>query len=121
MEDEDNENYEDYNHEEDYNDCNEEDYDDENDKKEDKKEKIDTKLDEQPIKDYEIIQNSEIIKKRDAIINQFIEFSNLSYDEAELVLIYYDWNFDKLSEYWFDNIEKIQIESHISQSEESEK
>ena len=121
MEDEDNENYEDYNHDEDYNDCNEEDYDDENDKKEDKKEKIDTKLDEQPIKDYEIIQNSEIIKKRDAIINQFIEFSNLSYDEAELVLIYYDWNFDKLSEYWFDNIEKIQIESHISQSEESEK
>ena len=121
MEDEDNENYEDYNHEEDYNDYNEEDYDDENDKKEDKKEKIDTKLDEQPIKDYEIIKNSEIIKKRDAIINQFIEFSNLSYDEAELVLIYYDWNFDKLSEYWFDNIEKIQIESHISQSEESEK
>ena len=121
MEDEENENYDDYNQEEDYNEYNEEDYDDEKDKKEDKKEKVDVKLSEQPIKDYEIIQNSEIIKKRDAIIEKFIEFSNLSYDEAELVLIYYDWNYDKLSEYWFDNMEKIQIESHISQSEESQK
>ena len=38
--------------------------------------------------DFEIIQNSEIIKKRDAIINNFMECSNLSYDEAELVLVY---------------------------------
>ena len=121
MEDEENENYDDYNQEEDYNEYNEEDYDDEKDKKEDKKEKVDVKLSDQAIKDYEIIQNSEIIKKRDAIIEKFIEFSNLSYDEAELVLIYYDWNYDKLSEYWFDNMEKIQIESHISQSEESKK
>ena len=78
-------------------------------------------MDEQPIKNFEIIKNSEIIKKRDAIIEKFIEFSNLNYDEAELVLVYYDWNFDKLSEYWFDNMEKIQIESHITQSEESKK
>ena len=121
MEDEDNDqNYEDYNDEEDYNDYNEEDIED-NNKEEEKNIKNEINLNEQPIKDYEIIQNSEIIKKRDIIIQKFIEFSNLSYDEAELVLIYYDWNYDKLMEYWFDNIEKISIESHICQSEESKK
>ena len=125
MEDNDNENYDDYNQDEEYyNEYNEEDYDEDNNinnKKEEKKDKNEIIMDEQPIKNYEIIKNSEIIKKRDAIIEKFIEFSNLNYDEAELVLVYYDWNFDKLSEYWFDNMEKIQIESHITQSEESKK
>ena len=69
--------------------------------------------------DYEIIQNSEIIKKRDAIIEKFIECSCLIYDEAELVLINYNWNYDKLIEEWYDNMEKIKIESHIEQSAES--
>ena len=71
--------------------------------------------------DFEIIQNSEIIKKRDAIINNFMECSNLSYDEAELVLVYYNWNYDKLIEEWFDKTENIKISSHIEQSPESEK
>ena len=114
MEDEE-ENYDDYNQEEDYN---EEDY-EENNIKEEKKEKNEIKLNEKAVKDYEIIQYKEIIKKRDAIINKFIEFSELNYDEAELVLIDYDWNYDKLMEYWFDNIEKIKIDSHIEQSEDS--
>ena len=110
----------DYNPEEDYNeDYNSEEEDDY--QKEEKDEKIKTNLNEPQTKDYEIIQNSEIIKKRDEIINKFIEFSNLNYDEAELVLVYYDWNYDKLMEYWFDNMEKIQIESHTMQSEESTK
>ena len=110
----------DYNPEEDYNeDYNAEEEDDY--QKEEKDEKIKTNLNEPQTKDYEIIQNSEIIKKRDEIINKFIEFSNLNYDEAELVLVYYDWNYDKLMEYWFDNMEKIQIESHTMQSEESTK
>ena len=69
--------------------------------------------------DYEIIQNSEIIKNRDVIINNFIECSNLVYDEAELVLVNYNWNYDKLIEEWFDNMEKIKISSHIEQSPES--
>ena len=116
---EDDENYEDYNQEEDYNEYDIEENEEEKDKKEEKKGKNDIKISEHPINDFEIIKNSEIIKKRDIIIEKFIEFSNLCYDEAELVLIYYDWNYDKLLEYWFDNIEKIQIESHICQSEES--
>ena len=114
MEDEE-ENFEDYNQEEYYND---EDF-EENNIKEEKNDKIDINLQNKMKKDYEIIPYKEIIKKRDVIINKFIEFSDLCYDEAELVLIDYDWNYDKLMEYWFDNIEKIKIESHIEQSEES--
>ena len=72
-----------------------------------------------PIIDYEIIQNSEIIKKRDKIIENFKECTDLNKDEAELVLINYNWNYDKLTEEWFDNMEKIKIESHIEQSPES--
>ena len=112
----DNIDYDEYNQEEDYNEYNEDDIED-NLKTEEKKEKL---INEQSLKEYEIIKNSEIIKKRDVIISKFIEFSNLVYDEAELVLIYYDWNYDKLLEDWFDNIDKISIESHISQSKESE-
>ena len=115
---EDNEINEDYNPEEDYNEYNEDDIEDNNIKEETNK-KDDFNLGEQSSKDYEIIKNSEIIKKRDKVIKKFIEFSNLCYDEAELVLVYYDWNYDKLMEYWFDNMEKIKIESHIEQSEES--
>ena len=73
------------------------------------------------LEEFEIIQNSEIIKNRDVIINNFMEFSNLNYDEAELVLVYYSWNYDKLMEEWFDNIDIIKISSHIEQSQDSEK
>ena len=68
---------------------------------------------------YEIIKNSEIIKKRDVIIEKFVECSCLNYDEAELVLVNYNWNYDKLTEEWFDKTDKIKIESHIEQSPES--
>ena len=69
--------------------------------------------------DFEIIKNSEIIKKRDIIINKFIESSCLNYDEAELVLMKFNWNYDKLIDIWYDDTEKIKIESHIEQSPES--
>ena len=84
-------------------------------------ENIDTKKENNnsQLLEYEIIPNSEIIKKRDIIINNFIECSNLIYDEAELVLVNYNWNYDLLVEEWFDNMEKIKISSHIEQSAES--
>ena len=104
------------NYDEDYND---EEYNYEEDNKEEKKEKENNNIYKNPIIDYEIIQNSEIIKKRDGIIEKFIECSCLTYDEAELVLIYYNWNYDKLIEEWYDNTEKLKIESHIEQSPES--
>ena len=87
--------------------------------KENTKEKKVDDLYKKPSIDVEIIQNSEVIKKRDEIIEEFINFSCLNYDEAELVLIYYNWNKDKLLEDWFNTMEKIKIESHIEQSPES--
>ena len=83
-----------------------------------KEKKVDD-LYKKPSIDFEIIQNSEVIKKRDEIIEEFINFSCLNYDEAELVLIYYNWNKDKLLEDCFNTMEKIKIESHIEQSPES--
>ena len=108
---------------EDDNDCDNyiDDYDeneinDENENDESKQKSNNNKLE-----DFEIIPNSEIIKKRDVVINNFIECSNLNYDDGELVLVNYNWNYDKLIEEWFDNMEKIKISSHIEQSEESKK
>ena len=92
---------------------------DEDNIKNDIKEKKFDDLYQKPSTDFEIIQNSKIIQKRDDIIQKFIESSCLNYDEAELVLIYYNWNYEKLLEDWFDNMEKIKIESHIEQSPES--
>ena len=86
---------------------------------EDEKENKKTDIYNNPIIDYEIIQNSEIIKKRDKVIENFKECTDLNKDEAELVLINYNWNYDKLTEEWYDNMEKIKIESHIEQSPES--
>ena len=85
----------------------------ENSEKENNNNKINETL------EYEILKNDEFIKKRDLIIEKFIECSNLEYDEAELVLHYYKWNYDKLIETWYDDMEKIKIESHIDQSPES--
>ena len=71
------------------------------------------------ISEYEILKNDEFIKKRDLIIEKFMECSCLGYDEAELVLLYYNWDYDKLTEVWYDEMGKIKIESHIEQSPES--
>lgn len=107
---------EDYNYEDEYNE--DEIYEDNNIKEDEKENKIND-LYKKATFDYEIIQNSEIIKKRDAVIEKFIECSCLNYDEAELVLINYNWNLDKLTQDWYDNMEQIKINSHIEQSPES--
>ena len=58
-----NDNYEEYYNDEEYN------YEEEDNKKEDNKENEIKDIYNKPNFDYEIIQNAEIIKKRDAIIN----------------------------------------------------
>ena len=69
--------------------------------------------------DYEIIEQENIMKKRESLIEEFMECSCLNYDEAELVLNHFKWNYDKLVEVWYDNMEEIKIDSHIEQSPES--
>ena len=75
-----------YNYEDEYN--QEEEIYEDNSKKE-KKHKMKESSYDKPNIDYEIIQNSEIIKKREGIIEKFVECSCLKNDEAELVLIFY--------------------------------
>ena len=79
----------------------------------------DNNINEKPILDYEIIEPDQIMKNRESLIAEFMECSCLSYDEAELVLNHFNWNYDKLSEVWFDNMEEIKMDSHIDQSPES--
>ena len=69
--------------------------------------------------DYEIIEQENIMKNRESLIGDFMEFSCLNYDEAELVLNNFNWNYDKLIEVWYDNMEEIKIDCHIEQSPES--
>ena len=74
---------------------------------------------EEIIKDYEIIEYSKIKTIRKEMILKFMESACINYDEAELILIHYNWNYDKLIDIWFDEIEKIKIESHLEQTPET--
>ena len=97
------------------------DYEEEYDEQEMNSENIgfDNESNKKEIIEYEIIKNSEVIKKRDLIIHNFMECSCLNYDEAELVLMNFNWNYDNLVDKWFDETDKIKIDSHIEQSPES--
>ena len=90
------------------------DIDNENDINIDKENKNKTQME-----DYEILEYSNLSKIRNDIILKFMENSCLNYEEAELVLIHYNWNYNKLIDIWFDETEKIKIESHIEQSPNS--
>ena len=68
---------------------------------------------------YEIVEPDKIMKNRESLIEQFIECSCLNYDEAELVLNHFEWNYDKLIDAWYDNMEEIKIDSHIEHSPDS--
>ena len=97
----------DYNNYDEYN--NEMDIDNENENNINNKENI------SKMEDYEIIEYSQIVKIRKELILKFMENTCLNYEEAELVLIHFNWNYDKLIDIWFDETEKIKIESHIEQ------
>ena len=60
------------------------------------------------------------MKERYTIIENFMECNCLNYEEAKLVLINYIWNKDKLIEIWYNETEKIKIESNIQQSDKYE-
>lgn len=64
---------------------------------------------EEIIKDYEIIEYSKIKTIRKEMILKFMESACINYDEAELILIHYNWNYDKLIDIWFDEIEKLKL------------
>ena len=69
---------------------------------------------------YNFLLIDEIEKERDKKIEEFIQFSSLSKEEAELILINYNWNIDLLNNDWFDKMEKIKMNSGLAQTPESE-
>ena len=63
------------------------------------------------------LEESEIIKEREKMISEAKETFFLERDDAILVMIYYQWNFDK-SENWYENVEQNRINAGIDLSKE---
>ena len=48
-----------------------------------------------------------------------MEYSSLPRDEAEIVLISYQWNFEKLTSVWYENVESNKIKCGIEMSQKA--
>ena len=70
---------------------------------------------------YDFLMHDDIEKERESKIEEFIQFSSLQKNEAELILIHYNWNIDILMNDWFDKIEKIKENSGLAQTKQSKK
>lgn len=55
---------------------------------------------------YMILKSYDIEKLRNKIIEEAIEFTSLSREEATIVLIHYQWNIEKFRHMWYDNLEE---------------
>lgn len=70
---------------------------------------------------YEFIMKDQFEKERKNRIDEFLPYTSLSEEEAELVLINYNWNLELLLNDWMDKMEKIKENSGLKQSKESVK
>ena len=70
---------------------------------------------------YEFLTRDELEKERKEKIEEFMQVSNLSFSEAELVLMNNNWNIDILMNDWYDKTQKIKENSGITQTKESQK
>ena len=70
---------------------------------------------------YEFLTKDELEKERKAKIEEFMQISDLSYSQAELVLMNNNWNIDILMNDWYDRMQKIQENSGIAQTPLSQK
>ena len=70
---------------------------------------------------YEILFSDELNSIRKKKIDEFVEYSSLTEEEAELILINYNWNIDVLMNEYFDKMDKILISCGVKQSKEGEK
>ena len=69
---------------------------------------------------YEFLTKDEMDKERQKKIEEFIQYSNLSNSQAEMVLMHYNWNTDVLMNDWYDKMQKIKENSGISQTKSSQ-
>ena len=70
---------------------------------------------------YEFLMKNDIEKERNKKIEEFTDYSSLTKQQAELVLINYNWNIDILMNEWFDKTQKIKENCGLSQTKESQK
>ena len=69
---------------------------------------------------YEFLTKDEMDKERQKKIEEFIQYSNLTNSQAEMVLMHYNWNTDVLMNDWYDKMQKIKEISGISQTKASQ-
>ncbi|MCQ2821346.1 MAG: E3 ubiquitin protein ligase [archaeon] len=69
--------------------------------------------------EYELLKADDFNQKRLNQIKEFVEFSSLSEDEAEIILINYNWNMEKLTSEWYENMESIKEKCGITLSSEA--
>ena len=55
---------------------------------------------------YEFLTKDEMDKERQKKIEEFIQYSNLTNSQAEMVLMHYNWNTDVLMNDWYDKMQK---------------
>ena len=87
----------------------------------DQSEPIELDNDNRIIGKYEFLLRDEIEKEREKKIDEFKEYSSLNKQQAELILINYNWNIDILMNDWFDKTQKIKENSGLCQTKASEK
>ncbi len=68
---------------------------------------------------YDFLMQDEIEKERNQKIEEFNQFSSLPKEQAELILMQYNWNIDILFNDWFDKMQKIKENSGLSQTKKS--
>jgi ariadne-1 len=62
---------------------------------------------------YMILKEDQLLKEREKIIKEAMEFISLDRDEAILVLIFFNWSMDNIHDKWFDDVEKNSIKCGI--------
>ena len=56
-------------------------------------------------KGYVSLEESQLDHAQRELINEVIELNFLSYDQAIIVLIYFEWNLAKVNDLWYENVE----------------
>jgi hypothetical protein len=64
------------------------------------------------------MEESDIISEREKIIKEAMEKLFLERNEAILVMIYYEWNLDKLDN-WYEDVDQNRIKAGLELSEKN--
>lgn len=70
---------------------------------------------------YEFLMKDQFEKELRKKVEEFVPYTELKPEEAELVLIHYNWNLELLLNDWVDKMDKIKMLSGLKQTPESQK